>query len=392
MVNIYLKRQRERAVERQHPWIFSGAISKMEGTPADGELVRVHGAKGNYLATGHYQEGSIMVRIISFEEGPIDQAFWNQKIEQALRVRKQLGLWDHPPTNCFRLVHAEGDGLPGLIIDYYNDTAVVQCHSIGMHLHRNQIAEALKQVFGERLKAIYDKSAQTLPERVGQELEDTYLYGEASDGIVLEHGHSFKVDWQQGQKTGFFLDQRYNRALLAQYASGKSVLNTFSYSGGFSIYALKAGATKVVSVDVSGKAIEWVEENVRLNGFAEAQHEAVKSDVLQYFQSTEELYDIVVVDPPAFAKNLRRRHNAVMGYKRLNAAALEKVKSGGLLFTFSCSQVIDRELFYNTIVAAGQEQRRPIRVLHHLTQPPDHPVSLFHPEGSYLKGLVLQVG
>ena len=392
MIKVHLKPKRESSVRRRHPWIFSGGIAKIEGKPADGDLVEVFSSRGDWLALGHYQEGSIMVRVISFEPATADEDFWVRKLENAWSYRQQLDLTDNTQTTCFRLLHAEGDEAPGLIIDIYGETAVLQCHSIGMYLQREQIASALKKVAGDRIKAIYDKSAESLPNRAGLSPENTYLHEvEAPTKQVLENGHAFNIDWVGGQKTGFFLDQRINRALLAKYAPGKTVLNTFSYSGGFSIYALKAGATKVVSVDVSGKAVELAIENAKLNGFESPIHEGVKADVLQYFRQETQTYDIVVVDPPAFAKHLKKRHNAVQGYKRLNAAAFHKVKPGGLLFTFSCSQVVDRQLFYDTIVAAAQESGRHIRVMHLLSQPPDHPVSLYHPEGSYLKGLVLQV-
>ena len=392
MIKVHLKPKRESSVRRRHPWIFSGGIAKIEGKPADGDLVEVFSSRGDWLALGHYQEGSIMVRVISFEPATADEDFWVNKLENAWSYRQQLDLTDNTQTTCFRLLHAEGDEAPGLIIDIYGETAVLQCHSIGMYLQREQIASALKKVAGDRIKAIYDKSAESLPNRAGLSPENTYLHEvEAPTKQVLENGHAFNIDWVGGQKTGFFLDQRINRALLAKYAPGKTVLNTFSYSGGFSIYALKAGATKVVSVDVSGKAVELAIENAKLNGFESPIHEGVKADVLQYFREETQTYDIVVVDPPAFAKHLKKRHNAVQGYKRLNAAAFHKVKPGGLLFTFSCSQVVDRQLFYDTIVAAAQESGRHIRVMHLLSQPPDHPVSLYHPEGSYLKGLVLQV-
>ncbi|MCB0642796.1 MAG: class I SAM-dependent rRNA methyltransferase [Phaeodactylibacter sp.] len=392
MIKIRLKPKREQSVLRRHPWIFSGGIAKIEGEPADGDLVEVYSSKGEWLAIGHYQQGSIMVRIISFEPTDAGLDFWITKLRDAWEYRRQLGLVDDPQTDCFRLLHAEGDQAPGLIIDLYGKTAVLQCHSFGMYRQRHTIAEALQQVLGPALEAIYDKSAESLPPRATDAAENDYLLGSASTASeVYEHGHRFNVDWVAGQKTGFFLDQRSNRALLARFAPGKTVLNTFAYSGGFSIYALKAGATRVVSVDVSGKAIDLAIENAVLNGFDAPAHEGVKSDVLQYFKQSDEQFDLVVVDPPAYAKNLKKRHNAVQGYKRLNAAAFEKVKPGGLLFTFSCSQVVDRQLFYDTIVAAAQDSGRHIRVMHLLSQPADHPVSLYHPEGSYLKGLVLQV-
>ncbi|GJM35412.1 MAG: SAM-dependent methyltransferase [Saprospiraceae bacterium] len=387
---IFLKPKRDIAVKRFHPWVFSGAVTHLETPIEDGTTVEVYSHGKEYLATGHYQNGSICVRIVSFRQGLLDQDFWNEKLGNAFTYRQSAGLTDRLDTNAFRLVHAEGDGLPGLVIDIYHQTAVIQCHSIGMHLAREKIAAALRQILPD-LKIIYDKSRETLPARYAETITNTYLYGNATDDTILEYGNVFAVDWESGQKTGFFLDQRENRHLLSQYASGKTVLNAFCYSGGFSIYALKAGAKQVHSVDVSQKAIDLTEKNVLHNGFSSDQHQAHASDVMQFLKDADPIYDLMIVDPPAFAKNLKKRHNAVQGYKRLNAAAMQKIKTGGYLFTFSCSQVVDQPLFYNTIVAAALEAGRQARVMHHLTQPPDHPVSLFHPEGAYLKGLVLQI-
>lgn len=391
MKKIIIKHKKEAALRRFHPWVFSGAILKKDKGVREGDVVEVHAEKGECLATGHYQEGSIAIRILAFKSVKIDAEFWKEKLENAYQVRQLNDLPISETTNCYRLVHAEGDQLSGLIIDIYHKTAVIQCHSIGMHKSVAAIAEALKAIYGDRLEAIYDKSAETLPKHYAEDIENSYLLGESGAQQVLEHGHTFLVNWETGQKTGFFLDQRDNRQLLSTYAKGKSVLNAFSYSGGFSIYALKAGATKVDSVDASAKAIALCDQNIEANGFTAAQHQSFQADVLQFLQETTTVYDLMIVDPPAFAKSLKKKHNAVQGYKRLNALALSKIKAGGIVFTFSCSQVIDRSLFYNTIVAAALEAGRSVRVLHHLSQPADHPVHLAHPEGAYLKGLVLYV-
>lgn len=390
MQEIFLKNKKDGAVRRKHPWIFSGAIQPLVEPLKDGELVSVFDSKKNHLAIGHWQNGSIAVRIISHEQVEINREFWIGKIQTAFALRQQLGLTTSKTTNCYRLVHAEGDGLSGLIVDIYDSTAVIQCHTIGMFRARKDIAGAIKKVLGDAISTIYVKSKDSLPGRFGSGTEDTFLKGDNSAGIVKENGHVFKVNWEEGQKTGFFLDQRDNRQLLGTYSNGRSVLNAFCYSGGFSVYALQAGATRVDSVDISQKAVELANINVALNGAFENKHEAITADVMQYLKDCQ-AYDVVIVDPPAFAKSLSKKHNAVQGYKRLNALAIKKVKPGGFLFTFSCSQVVDQPLFYNTIVAAAIESGRNLRVLSHMTQPADHPVSLFHPEGSYLKGLVLQV-
>ncbi len=380
-------------VLRFHPWVFSGAVQRIVGQPTDGDIVDVFSSRNQLLGLGHFHHGSIAVRLLSF--GPanlMDISFWMQKLESAFRVRRAVGLPAAAETNCYRLVHGEGDGLSGLIIDVYGATAVIQCHSIGMHRQRELIARALQAVLGDSLHAVFDKSKEALPPQYAAAVQNMHLLGAPeSSAEVIENGVQFQVDWAEGQKTGFFLDQRENRKLLAGFSSGKTVLNTFCYTGGFSCYALRAGATLVHSVDVSAKAMALTEENVRLNAPFEGKHAGFTADVLAFFKDTEQTYDVVVVDPPAFAKSLNKRHNAVQGYKRLNEAALSKVAPGGILFTFSCSQVIDRELFYHTIAAAALAVKRPVRVLHHLTQGPDHPVSLFHPEGAYLKGLVLHV-
>jgi 23S rRNA (cytosine1962-C5)-methyltransferase len=390
---VYIKSGKEDAVLRKHPWVFSGAIAKIEGQPEDGDIVSVHRKKGDFLAVGHYHNGSIAVRIFGYDAVAPDASFWQQKLVKAWNLRKAQGLAQNPETNCFRVIHGEGDGMPGLIVDYYAGVVVFQAHSIGMHRCRNEIVEALKACIGPDLKAIYDKSRSTLPPLYAADLEDGYLYGdlEQNEMTVLENGQKFAVNWATGQKTGFFLDQRENRELLGHYAKGKRVLNAFCYSGGFSIYALQAGAKQVDSVDVSAKAIALLEKNVEINNLAGTAHKAYTQDVLKFLQNSQNTYEVMVLDPPAYAKSIKKRHQAVQGYKRLNIAGLKKVEPGGLLFTFSCSQVVDRKLFYNTITAAAIESGRNVRVLRHLAQPPDHPVSIFHPEGSYLKGLVLHV-
>lgn len=394
MKKVILKPKKDAAVRRFHPWVFSGAIGNMDTDITDGEIVEVYNAGNEYLATGHYQAGaSISVRLFAFAKTAGDQAFWTQKIRNAYQYREQLGLTNNPTTNCYRLIHAEGDGLPGLIIDIYNKTAVLQCHSMGMHLQKDKLAQALIEIYGANLNAIYDKSADTLPAPYAANIQNGYLYSSNqpinhASFNALENGYTFRIDWENGQKTGFFLDQRDNRALLSKYARNKTVLNTFAYTGGFTVYALQAGATQVDSVDISQKAMDLLQANINLTSFAE-RHNAYTQDVIKFLQQTENEYEVMVVDPPAFAKSLAKRHNAVQGYKRLNALAMKKIKKGGMLFTFSCSQVVDPQLFYDTIVAAALEAGRTARVMHHLSQPADHPVSLYHPEGAYLKGLVL---
>ena len=403
MNKIFLKKGKDDAVRRQHPWIFSGAIANLppsgglrgEDAISNGDLVEVVDFKNQFLGVGYYSDGSIAVRMLSFEKVDIDAAFWFSKLKNAFDFRQRLGLTDSKSTTCYRLVHAEGDGLAGLIVDIYGAVADVQCHSAGIHRQISAIAEGLRQVFGDRLTAIFDKSIETLPPQYVADfsVKNTYVFGKSDVPIVVfENDLQFAVNWETGQKTGFFLDQRDNRQLLTRYSKGKSVLNAFCYSGGFSVYALAAGASAVHSIDISPKAIDLTLENIALNAaHFSGQHTASAADVLPFFKENTRIYDVIVVDPPAFAKSIAKRHNAVQAYKRLNAMALRQITEGGILFTFSCSQVVDRQLFYDTLVAAAIETGRKIRVMHHLTQPADHPVNIFHPEGSYLKGLVLYV-
>ncbi len=391
IVKISLKAGKDEAVRRFHPWIFSGAINKIHGNIAEGDVVEIYSNRDEYLATGHYQIGSIAVRIFSFKKESPDINFWKSKLAAAYQLRKVLGLIDNPNTNVYRLVHAEGDGLPGLIIDYYNGTAVIQSHSIGMHYSKPFIVDALKEIYQDKLKAVYDKSTETLPKMAKIDCNDGYLFGNAETKEVLENGNAFFVDWEGGQKTGFFIDQRDNRKLLSDYSKGKKIVNTFCYSGGFSVYALKAGAEMVHSVDSSKKAIELTEKNILLNNFNNAQHLSIAEDTMDFLKHTTDTFDVIVLDPPAYAKHNDAKHNAVQGYKRLNAIALSKINKGGILFTFSCSQVINRQLFNATITAAAIESGRQIKILHQLSQPADHPVNIYHPEGEYLKGLVLFV-
>jgi len=391
---IVLNKGKEQSPKRRHPWIFSGAIKRIEAENelVDGEIVEVFSAGGEYLGTGHYQPGgSIAVRIFSFEQIIPDYTFWKSKIQTAFTFRQTLGFTQQADTNVFRLIFAEGDGLPGLIVDVYGSTAVMQCHTIGMYLLREQLAKALVEVGNPVITAVYDKSAETLPGKAAAQATNGYLVGEGKGSeVVNENGVKFLVDWVNGQKTGFFIDQRENRDLLAHYSSGKKVLNTFCYTGGFSMYSLQAGATLVHSVDSSKKAITLTDQNAELNGVAD-RHQSFAVDTFTFLKDNPDLYDIIILDPPAFAKHHNVRHNAVMGYKRLNVEAIKRIKPGGILFTFSCSQVVDRYLFNSTIMAAAIEAGRNIKIMHHLSQPADHPVSIYHPEGEYLKGLVLFV-
>ena len=396
MVKVILKKGREESLLRFHPWVFSGAIAQVQGSPAEGDVVGVYAADGTLLAAGHWQIGSIAVRILSFDSDILNPDFWEIMLAKALEVRKVCGLADGGDTNCYRLVHGEGDNLPGLIIDYYDGVCVFQAHSAGMFRARKQITEALKKIYGDSLKAVYDKSSGTAPFKAGLDLLDGYIYKKEGfdddQQTVLENGHKFIVNWTEGQKTGFFLDQRENRALVGRYSEGKNVLNLFCYTGGFSIYALAAGATRVTSVDSSKKAISLVDSNVALNGFDSSTHESLCCDAIDYLKTVPEgKYDLIIVDPPAFAKHRGALKNALRAYQRLNAAAISKVAPGGLVFTYSCSQVVDKETFALTVFSAAAQTGRSVRILDRLNQPADHSVNIYHPEGEYLKGLLLYV-
>jgi 23S rRNA (cytosine1962-C5)-methyltransferase len=379
---------KEQSILRKHPWVFSGAIADETTELQDGDLVCLTTKKQQVLGIGHFQHATIAVRMLSFDYETIDQTFYERRLQNAFELRKRIGLL-RADNNIFRLCHGEGDQLPGLIIDYYAGVAVIQCHSIGMYKQVELIATALVQVLGKDLKAIYSKSSDTLPKR--QEVQDAYLYGAVEvPHLALENGVKYHIDWINGQKTGFFIDQRENRALLGKYAQGKKVLNTFCYSGGFSLQALNNNAELVHSLDSSKKAIALTDDNVALNGF-ESKHASIVDDAMDYMKDLPEDYDIIVLDPPAFAKHRDKRHQAIQGYKRLNAHAIRQIKPGGFIFTFSCSQVVDTQLFTNTVIAAAIEAGRSCRILEQLHQPADHPIQAFHPEGAYLKGLVIQI-
>lgn len=388
---IYLKPKKEESLLRFHPWVFSGAIQGMERKPEEGDLVEVYSSDNRFLAIGHYQIGSIAVRVLSFEKRPIDHQFWVDRIRSAYQLRCILGLANTPNNNTFRLIHGEGDALPGLVIDMYANTAVMQAHSVGMHKCRMEIAAALKEVVGDALQNIYYKSETTLPYKADLNSENGYLLGQDVDDIALENGLKFYVDWQKGQKTGFFVDQRENRKLLEHYAKGRSVLNMFCYTGGFSFYAMRGGAKLVHSVDSSAKAISLTNRNVELNFPGDLRHEAYAEDAFKYLERMGSNYDLIILDPPAFAKHKDVLRNALQGYRKLNAIAFEKIKPGGILFTFSCSQVVSKENFRLAVFSAAAQSKRNVRILHQLTQPADHPVDIYHPEGEYLKGLVLYV-
>lgn len=388
---LILKPGKEHSLKRFHPWVFSGAVQKADTTISDGDIVEILSHNGEFLGLGHYHTGTIVTKVFSFVKTETGSDFWYGKIEKAYQLRQRLKLTDQPETNCYRLVHGEGDGLPGLIIDWYNGTAVIQSRSLGMSNIKEIIADALHEIYQDKLKSVYYKSSELIGRNSEEKTEDGYLSGSRTEGIVTENGHQLYVDWETGQKTGFYIDQRENRKALSFYAKDKSILNTFCYSGGFSVYALKAGASSVVSVDSSASAIALTEKNIVLNGLSEKNHNAVIADVKDFLNKTEEKFDIIVLDPPAYAKNISNRHHAVIGYKNLNLQAIRKIKKGGILFTFSCSQAIDRQLFESTVTAAAIETGRNITILQHLSQPADHPVSIYHPEGEYLKGMVLMI-
>ncbi len=399
---VVLKKGKEASLKRFHPWLFSGAIERIIGSCIPGDIVEIYSISHDYLATGHFQEGSIAVKLFTFQQQEIEYSFWKEKITTAYRLRTTLGLTSSPSTNAYRLVFTEGDELPGLIVDWYNGVAVIQTHSLGMHLIKNDLVNILKEIYGDTLKAVYDKSSETLllPVKSSKDkinepgynrIEDGYIYGLPQKGQINEMGHIFTVDWERGQKTGFFLDQRSNRMFAQFYARDRKVLNAFSYSGAFTVYALKGGATMVHSIDSSKQAIEWTKENMALNNIDNPRNESLVADVKQFLVRTTETYDMIILDPPAFAKHHNITHNALQAYIHINSEAIKKIKPGGILMTFSCSQAISREMFRSAVQAAAIETGRTIRVVHHLSQGPDHPVSIFHPEGEYLKGLILLV-
>ncbi|HON52820.1 MAG TPA: class I SAM-dependent rRNA methyltransferase [Bacteroidales bacterium] len=391
MIQLYLKPGKEQSVKRLHPWIFSGAIASYSGNPQEGDIVSVFSSTKEFLALGHYQKSSIAVRILSFSQEFIHQEFWNKRIASAFEYRKTIGLVDNLQTNCYRLVHGEGDNLPGLIIDFYNGVAVLQMHSVGMYKHMNNIVEACKTVLGERLQAVYNKSTSTLPFKAETDNVDGLVWGNVHTTQVHEYGNTFVIDWEKGQKTGFFIDQRENRKLVELYSKDKRVLNTFCYTGGFSVYALRGGAHQVVSVDSSLRAIELTNEAIELNFPLCSNHIAMTEDVFDFFQTNTQKFDVIILDPPAFAKHNSALNNALQGYKRLNMKAMEHLAPGGILFTFSCSQVVTKEDFRKSVFAAAANCKRSVRIIQQLTQPADHPISIFHPEGEYLKGLLLHI-
>ena len=393
---VHLRRGKEESLLRRHPWVFSGAIDHIaEGEKAltEGDVVDVITKGGEFIARGHYQIGSIAVRVLTFDKEAIDAKWWEERIAHAKALRESLGMVNNAATTCYRLVHGEGDLLPGLVVDIYGRTAVVQCHSVGMYHSRLHIAEAIRKAYGEEIEAIYDKSSQTLPFKADLGAIDGYLWGrsENPDAVVLENGLKFKVNWEEGQKTGFFIDQRVNRDLVRQYSRGRKVLNTFCYTGGFSVAALAGGAKEVVSIDLSERAVKLADENVRLNFGAEAKHQAIACNAVEYLKDIDSDYDLIILDPPAFAKHHKVLGNALQGYKKINARALQKIRPGGILFTFSCSQAVSRELFRTTIFTAAAIAGRKVRIIGQLTQPADHPINIYHPEGEYLKGLVVYV-
>lgn len=388
---VYLKPGKEESLKRFHPWVFSGAIHRIEGEPEEGEVVNVYTSKNEFIAMGHFQIGSIAVRVISFLEEDVNKDFWKRKLAVAYDLRKRIGLADNPTNNTFRLVHGEGDNLPGLIIDIYDKTAVMQAHSAGMHVYRMELAEALSEVMEGRIENIYYKSETTLPYKADLGPENGFLKGGSPENIAMEYGLKFHVDWLKGQKTGFFVDQRENRALLEKYAKDRNVLNMFCYTGGFSFYAMRGGAKLVHSVDSSAKAVDLTNKNVELNFPGDPRHTAYAEDAFKYLDRMGDQYDLIILDPPAFAKHKDALRNALQGYRKLNAKAFEKIKPGGILFTFSCSQVVTKDNFRTAVFTAAAMSGRSVRILHQLTQPADHPVNIYHPEGEYLKGLVLYV-
>ena len=388
---IYLKRGKEESLKRFHPWIFSGAIHHADEGIEEGDIVRVITSSGEFIAIGHYQIGSIAVRVLSFQDTIIDDNFWHERLKEALYMRRAIGIADNADNDTYRLVHGEGDHLPGLIIDCYGKTAVMQAHSVGMHVCRHTITKALLDVMGNRIEHVYYKSETTLPFKADLGQENGFIYGGTDNNICIENGLKFHVDWLKGQKTGFFVDQRDNRSMVERYAHGRSVLNMFCYTGGFSVYALRGNAQLVHSVDSSAKAIELTNANVALNFPGDVRHHAFCEDAFKYLDEHDRLYDLIILDPPAFAKHRGALHNALKGYTRLNLKGLERIKKGGILFTFSCSQVVTKDNFRNAVFTAAAQAQRRVRILHQLHQPADHPINIYHPEGEYLKGLVLYV-
>ncbi|MBR6692238.1 MAG: class I SAM-dependent rRNA methyltransferase [Bacteroidaceae bacterium] len=388
---VILKKGKEESLHRYHPWIFSGAIQRIEGKPEEGDIVTVYTNDRQFIARGHVQVGSIAVRVLTFNNEPVDQSFWNRRIATAHDLRERTGISSREDNNTYRLVHGEGDNLPGLVIDIYGDTAVMQAHSVGMHVNRMQIADALKEVLGDKIKNIYYKSETTLPYKADISKDNGYIMGGNASNIATEYGLKFHIDWLRGQKTGFFVDQRENRSLLEKYAKGRKLLNMFCYTGGFSIYALRGGAEIVHSVDSSSKAIDLTNANAELNFPGDKRHTAYAEDAFDFLDRMGNNYNLIILDPPAFAKHRDSLRNALIGYRRLNAKAIEKIQPGGILFTFSCSQVVSKENFRTAVFTAAAMAKRNVRILHQLTQPADHPVSIYHPEGEYLKGLVLYV-
>lgn len=388
---IVLKRGKEESLKRFHPWIFSGAIAFADNNIEEGETVRVLNADNEFIAIGHFQVGSIAVRVLTFEDIDIDEGFWCERLTSALEMRRLTGIADNPTNNTYRLVHGEGDNLPGLVIDCYGKTAVMQAHSVGMHRHRNVIAQQLVRVMGDRIEHVFYKSETTLPYKAGLGQENGFIVGGCNDNIAVENGLKFHVDWLRGQKTGFFVDQRENRCLLESYSKDKTVLNMFCYTGGFSFYAMRGGAKTVHSVDSSAKAIELTNANVELNFPNDNRHEAFCEDAFKFLDAADNKYDLIILDPPAFAKHRAALHNALKGYTRLNVKAFQRIRKGGILFTFSCSQVVTKDNFRNAVFTAAAQAGRNVRILHQLHQPADHPINIYHPEGEYLKGLVLYV-
>ena len=388
---LYLKKGKEESLKRYHPWIFSGAVHHTEGELQEGDIVTVLTIDGEFVAVGHWQIGSIAVRVLSFLDEPIDRHFWEERLRVALSVRVRIRVADCQDNNTFRLVHGEGDNLPGLVIDMYGPVAVMQAHSVGMHVCRQDIAAALLSVMGDRLKAIYYKSETTLPFKASLGQENGFLFGESKEDVALENGLKFHIDWQKGQKTGFFVDQRDNRSLVEQYSKDRSVLNMFCYTGGFSVYSMRGGAKVVHSVDSSAKAVELVNANMEMNFPGDTRHAAFVEDAFKYLEQMERTYDLIILDPPAFAKHKDALKNALRGYTKLNAKAFEKILPGGILFTFSCSQAVNKDQFRTAVFTAAAISHRRVRILHQLHQPADHPINIYHPEGEYLKGLVLYV-